>query len=439
MNGHQSVLNRTEELVKFQRLLQESQDREREAAQVIDALERENRNLVSFVDCINRSVAWSLVGRYRFLKEKILPAGTLRRRLYDRWVTGIGESATCTVDETDPTFPEAKIAVRHKIAEPERQANPQVRGTGGESCAQYPLCSIIIPVFNRALFTKGCLSAIEQTAGTEGPSHEIIVVDNGSSDETPSLLNSWARSRQNVRVISMGRNLGFAAACNEGARLARGRYLIFLNNDTLPTPGWLLTMVCAAECDSQIGIVGSKLLFPDNRIQHVGVVFDQGKLPRHIYRGCPADIPPARVSREYQAVTAACMLVPQALYNDVRGMDERYRNSFEDIDLCMKIRAKGYRTLFCADSVVYHFEGLSEGRTANDFRNYALFAARWKNEIESDAVQWYLLDQYPTNEHAELRRAEGYNGKQDRVLEELWGRLYSVPFPTGDFGTKVPA
>jgi GT2 family glycosyltransferase len=296
-----------------------------------------------------------------------------------------------------------------------------------------PLCSIVIPVFNRAQFTKVCLLAIEKSVPADQLPYEVIVVDNGSTDETPELLSTWSSSRGNARVISMGHNAGFASACNEGARLARGQYVVLLNNDTLPIPGWLEKMVALAEKEPQVGIVGSKLLFPDGRIQHIGVVFDENKNPKHIYRGFSADIPPARISREYQAVTGACLLVARDLYSSVGGMDETYENSYEDVDLCLKVRARGYRVLVCADSVVYHFESISEGRRASDFRNSALLKARWARDIECDADRWYATDKRNGDEFTELEQPEGYNPRQKSVLRDLWKRVYSCDLSECEF------
>jgi len=155
-----------------------------------------------------------------------------------------------------------------------------------------PARSIMIPLFGRAMFTKACLLAIERSVSAEEVSFEVIVVDYGSSNETPDLLNSLSSSRTNLRVTRFRQNLGFARACNEGARLARGHYLIFLNNDTLPTPGWLEKMATLATRDAGIGIVGCKLLYPNGRIQHIGIAFDQNKNPSHIYRGFSGHIPP---------------------------------------------------------------------------------------------------------------------------------------------------
>jgi GT2 family glycosyltransferase len=291
-----------------------------------------------------------------------------------------------------------------------------------------PACSIIIPVFGRAKFTKACLLAIERSVPAEEVPFEMIVVDNGSTDKTPELLNSLSSLRTNVRVARFRENLGFARACNEGARLARGHYLIFLNNDTLPTPGWLEKMARLAKTDAGIGIVGCKLLYPNGRIQHVGIAFDQNKNPRHIYRGFSADIPPATVCRDYQAVTGACLLMERELYWSVGGMDETFKNSYEDVDLCLKVRSRGYRVVVCTDSVVYHFEGMSEGRCASDFRNLAIFKARWDKQIDCDDDRWNTVDKICEGSN-EFETHRGHDPVQESRLEDLWERVYSCPFP----------
>ena len=302
-------------------------------------------------------------------------------------------------------------------------------GSPKPSITELPSCSIIIPVFNRAKFTRACLWAIEKSVSAEQIPFEVIVVNNGSTDKTPDLLSSWSRSHVNARVVCFRRNLGFARACNEGARLARGRYLVFLNNDTLPTPGWLENMLALAVKDDQIGIVGCRLLFPNGRIQHIGIAFDEKKNPRHIYRGFSTDIAPAKVCREYQAVTGACLLVERELYWAVGGMDEAFHNSYEDLDLCLKVRSRGHRILVCPDSVVYHFEGMSEGRGGGDFRNIALFKARWENSIDCDNNRWNLLDNL-RDQSNEFEAHQGYDPTQENRLEDLWERVYSCSFPT---------
>jgi GT2 family glycosyltransferase len=428
------IREQAERLVHLHEELDQARSRETEAAQRIALLEREKAEILAVLDSIKRSVAWKLVKRYRKAKNRFLPPGTLPRRLYDRLLTRVKNSgASSKFESVSQPAPQASGMGMSVVPSNSVSVERPLR------TEQLPVCSIVIPVFNRGVFTKACLLAIEKSVRPEQLPYEVIVVDNGSIDETPSLLNAWARSRANARVVSMGQNFGFARACNEGARLAHGQYLVFLNNDTLPTPGWLERMVCLAQSETQVGIVGSKLLYPDGRIQHVGVVFDENKNPKHIYSGFPADIPSAKISREYQAVTGACLLVGSQLYQAAGGMDESYQNSYEETDLCMKIRVRGYRVLVCADSVVYHFEGISEGRRAVDFRNSALFKARWQDQIECDEDRWYGLNNL-RKESTAFEAHEGYSAKQESLLEDLWRRVYSCELSRCEFSScsKVP-
>jgi len=110
-------------------------------------------------------------------------------------------------------------------------------------------------------------------------------------------------------------------------------------------------------------------------------------------------------------------------------MDEAFHNSYEDLDLCLKVRSRGYRILVCPDSVVYHFEGMSEGRCGGDFRNIALFKARWENSIDCDNNRWNLLDNL-RDQSNEFEAHQGYDPTQENRLEDLWERVYSCSFPT---------
>jgi hypothetical protein len=109
-------------------------------------------------------------------------------------------------------------------------------------------------------------------------------------------------------------------------------------------------------------------------------------------------------------------------------MDENYENSFEETDFCLKLRARGYRVLVCADSLVYHFESISEGRRACDFRNIALFKARWENHIEPDVNRWYALDKLQ-GEQSEFETNESYDPRQEDWLKDLWNQVYAEAFP----------
>ncbi len=251
-----------------------------------------------------------------------------------------------------------------------------------EASAKPYVCSIIIPVWNCCELTRQCLAALVKT--TEGISWELIVVDNHSTDDTPSFLSSLAGD---VQIISNQENLGFAKACNQGARAARGKYLVFLNNDTIPQSQWLNSLVGEVDEHSEVGIVGSKLLFADGSVQHAGVVFMRSIVSAyHIYRSVPSSEPGVNHRRAFQAVTAACMLIRRELFEEVQGFDEAFINGFEDIDLCLKVREKGFQVIYQPRSLVYHLESQTPGRKEHDEQNSQLLLEKWGNH-------WWLGDE----------------------------------------------
>ncbi len=238
-------------------------------------------------------------------------------------------------------------------------------------------CSIIIPVFNKVELTQQCL--IQLAKVTDSVSYEVIVVDNHSTDGTHEFLKTL---KGDVQIISNEENFGFARGCNQGAQAARGKHLVFLNNDTIPQEGWLKCLVAEAESSNDIAIVGSKLLFADGSLQHAGVVFSRNLLtPYHIYRGLPNDGRIGNRRREFQAVTAACMLVKRPWFESAEGYDEHYKNGFEDIDLCLRIGERGGKIVYQPKSWMYHLESQSPGRKNHESHNVELFLKRWGNTI----------------------------------------------------------
>lgn len=239
--------------------------------------------------------------------------------------------------------------------------------------------SIVIPVFNQPFFTRVCLSALHDDAGDA----EVIVVDNGSEDVTSALLARWAAADTCRRVLRNPVNMGFAAACNRGAATTSADVLVFLNNDTFVLPGWLDALLAPFD-DPTIAVTGSLLLYPDGRVQHAGLAFDSSG-PKHAFLGLPGDANPVLRTRECQAVTGASMAIRSDVFRSLRGFDERYRNSFEDVDLCLRVREGGGRILYVPGSVAYHFEGMSEGRHGPaDVPNHQRFLARWHGRYAND-------------------------------------------------------
>jgi GT2 family glycosyltransferase len=251
-----------------------------------------------------------------------------------------------------------------------------------------PRCTIVIPVHGREGLTRRCLDAIL----SEPPraTFEIVVVDDASGDETGALLAEYADPVVAVRREAQG---GFAVACNDGAAAARGELLVFLNNDTEPHRGWLDALVEHADAHPEAVVVGAKLLFPDGTVQHAGVAICQDGRPRHIYAGFPADHPAVDRSRPFQAVTAACMLVRRPAFEAAGGFDAAFRNSLEDVDLCLRLRDAGSEVHYCPESIVTHLESASRGRGSENVQhNFDLFQERWGDRVERDDIRLYIED-----------------------------------------------
>ena len=279
--------------------------------------------------------------------------------------------------------------------------------------------SVVLPVHNRSALTSACLDALLEHRPRDT---EVVVVDDASSDTTPVTLASYG---DQIRVVPTPAQSGFGAACNHGAAAARGRQLVFLNSDTIPTAGWLDAMAEEADADSEVGIVGAKLLWPDNTVQHAGVVIDSGRNARHVYRGFPAGHPAVSRSRDFRAVTGAAMLVRRELFEELGGFDPAFTNGWEDVDLCLRAGEHGRRVRFCHRAVLYHLEGATRGLDfADDHPNWQLYRSRWADRLQPDDVAVYAEDGllevvYPDMERPEIRvSAElGSAGADDGSLE----------------------
>ena len=248
--------------------------------------------------------------------------------------------------------------------------------------------SIIIPVFNKSAFTKRCLDTLRPTLEGAGDG-EVIVIDNASSDETPALLAAYPW----IRHIRNDVNLGFAGANNQGARAARGEFLVLLNNDTEAFPGWLAAMLKTAG-DPSVGAVGARLLFENGSIQHAGVVVARTTMSRtsfvpfHHNLMVPHDDPDANRQTDFQIVTGACLLTRRDLYLELGGLDEAYWNGYEDVDYCFKVRERGLRVVYEPKAKLYHFESQSGvQRFRKSLWNTETLASRWTGKIEFDGVR----------------------------------------------------
>ena len=236
-----------------------------------------------------------------------------------------------------------------------------------------PIASIVIPVFNNLDYTIDCLRAISEFTQTN---YEVIIINNASSDGTAETLGGIDQ----LTLINNTKNIGFGRACNQGAAEARGEYVVFLNNDTLPQPGWLSALVACAERNVHSGCIGSRLIFPQTyQIQSAGVRFGKYLLPEDEFQNCSVDDPLVNSDRQVNAICGASILLRKSVFEELGGFDERFLNGLEDVDLCLQLKVKRYQNFICASSDVLHYKSATEGRfeLEKDRVNVELFHEKW--------------------------------------------------------------
>jgi glycosyltransferase involved in cell wall biosynthesis len=260
--------------------------------------------------------------------------------------------------------------------EPSRyRVRPRLCGT--------PKISVIIPIKDKVPLLQRCLQSIETK--TQYGNYEIIVADNGSVE--PSTREYLATLRH--RVVSVPGAFNFSRINNVAVQHATGDYLLFLNNDTEVISGeWLPAMLEFCQWP-EIGIVGAKLLFPNDTVQHAGVLLGIGDVgvAGHCSLYAPAShrgyFDSVARTRNYSAVTAACMMIRRPVFEQVGRFDEGLPTAYGDVDLCLRVRNAGYRIVYTPYALLYHYESVSRSY-ARDLRGMEVMKERWGAALTSD-------------------------------------------------------
>ena len=375
---------------------------------------------------LRSSARWQIANPVAALKAKLSPSqsqtllgyGHLEKIIsaYQKWRSN-HEEITAIDEQIQALISGAPLVLGKRVApaEPPEPTRP----------IEFPIheqveISIIIPVFNQFRFTQACLASLQEHQGPER--FEVIVVDDCSTDGTAEAVPRMP----GVVYLRNETNCGFIASCNRGAEKARGKYLIFLNNDTLVRRGWLTALLDTFSQESGAGIVGSKLIYPDGRLQEAGGVIWQDASGWNYGKFDDSEKPEYNYLREVDYCSAAALMIPKALFHSVGGFDSRYAPAYyEDTDLAFKVRQAGYKVLYQPLSEVVHYEGatggtdLATGTKKHQEINRSTFAERWAAELKTK----------PTNGDLAFLRQAPRGRKNILVID------HHVPKPDHDSGS----
>lgn len=249
-----------------------------------------------------------------------------------------------------------------------------------------PLISIIIPNKDQVESLDKCLKSIEKSSYKN---YEIIIVENNSTEDATFVYYKKIESDK-IRIVYWSDEFNYSAINNFGVKHARGDYLLLLNNDVeVITTDWLEELT--ANCQRKdVGIVGARLYYPDDTIQHAGIVIGIGGVAGALFVGMPrmftGYLHKAAIQQDLSAVTAACMMVKRSAYEELGGLEEELKVAFNDVDFCLRARDKGYLVVYDPNVELYHFESKSRGTEDSKEK-----VRRFQNEIEYMRSHWLEL------------------------------------------------
>ena len=249
----------------------------------------------------------------------------------------------------------------------------------------HPLVSILIPTKDNIDILKRCLDSIREKSTYSN--YEIILIENNSTEAETFAFYDSLKENDRIRVVKWEGGFNFSAINNFGAQFAKGDYLMFLNNDIeIITPSWIEELLSNA-ARPEVGAVGCKLYYPDHTIQHAGVIIGIGGIAGHAFLGMDGRrsgyLHKASIQMDLSAVTAAAMMMPKTVFEEVGGFEEKLAVAFNDIDLCLKVREKNYLVVYDPFCEMTHYESKTRGAEDTEEK-----ARRFYTEIEYMRTRW---------------------------------------------------
>ena len=348
---------------------------------IIDNLRHENEELAKTLNVYNNnlSIPFRIRRKLSTIYNKKYPKGSVERKKLNYRLMSVFHPIKyfkLTHSEQGRNLIEGEFKIGDLYKE---------KGKINFPYAENPKVSIIIPVYNQVHYTYACLVSILEN--TERFDYEIIIADDVSTDATKE-IDKFVTGLVIARNES---NQGFLKNCNNAAKKARGEYIFFLNNDTTVQKDWLPPLIRLLESDKSIGMVGSKLIYPDGRLQEAGGIIWSDGSGWNYGRCDDPNKPEYNYVRDVDYISGAAIMLSRKLWEDIGGFDERYAPAYcEDSDLAFEVRKRGLRVVYQPLSVVTHFEGVSNGTDVNgtglkryQVENNKKLQEKWSEEFKN--------------------------------------------------------